>query len=222
MFLDVARICEYHKPKVIFCENVKGLVSHDKGRTFKIIKETFEEIGYKVFYEILNSKDFGVPQNRERIYIVAFRNDIAPDNFVFPEGFDSNKTIRDILDPVKTTNKYYISEKYLNSLKKHKENSLAKGNGYGYLTHSFDDIFQTIVCGGMGRERNLIIDERDGFISSNSENIRMATPREFFRAQGFPEPFILPHKKTELYRQAGNTVTILVVQAIAKEIKKYL
>ena len=96
LFLDVARICEYHKPKVIFCENVKGLVIHDHGRTFKVITETFESLGYRVFSKILNSKDFGVPQNRERIYIVCFRNDIAPDNFDFPEGTDRSKTIRDI------------------------------------------------------------------------------------------------------------------------------
>lgn len=84
LFLDVARICEFHQPKVIFCENVKGLLIHDKGRTLQIIKQTFSNIGYKVFTnndKTLNSKDFGVPQNRERIYIVAFRNDIAPENF---------------------------------------------------------------------------------------------------------------------------------------------
>ena len=79
--MDVARMCEYHKPKVIFCENVKGLVIHDKGRTFNIICETFEDLGYKVFNEVLNSKDFGVPQNREKIYIVAFKSKAACDRF---------------------------------------------------------------------------------------------------------------------------------------------
>ena len=88
LFQDVARICEYHKPKVILCENVKGLVIHDRGRTFKIICKTFEELGYKVFHKVLNSKDFGVPQNRERIYVVAFRNVIAPEEFIFPEATD--------------------------------------------------------------------------------------------------------------------------------------
>ena len=86
LFQDVVRICDYHKPKVIFCENVKGLTIHDRGRTFKVIKGAFEEIGYTVFHQILNSKDFGVPQNRERIYLVCFRNDIAPKEFLFPEG----------------------------------------------------------------------------------------------------------------------------------------
>jgi len=84
LFRDVVRICEHHKPKVIFCENVKGLVQHDRGRTFKVIKGAFEELGYRVFHKMLNSKDFGVPQNRERIYIVCFRNDIAPEAFEFP------------------------------------------------------------------------------------------------------------------------------------------
>ena len=74
LFLDVARICKYHRPKVIFCENVKGLFMHDRGNTFRIIRNTFRELGYQVYFKILNSKDFGVPQNRERVYIVAFRD----------------------------------------------------------------------------------------------------------------------------------------------------
>ena len=83
LFFDVARIIKYHKPKVVFCENVKNLVNHDRGRTFQVIKNILEDLGYKVFYQVLNSKNFGVPQNRERIYIVAFRKDIAPENLVF-------------------------------------------------------------------------------------------------------------------------------------------
>ena len=98
LFFDVARICDYHKPKVIFCENVKGLTIHDKGRTFKVITGTLEELGYTVYSKVLNSRDYGVPQNRERIYIVAFRNDIDSSNFKFPEATDSTKTIKDILE----------------------------------------------------------------------------------------------------------------------------
>ncbi len=113
LFLDVARICEEHKPKVIFCENVKGLVIHDKGRTFKIITKTFEDLGYKVFYRVLNSKDYGVPQNRERIYIVAFRNDIHSDNFTFPEPTDTNKVLADIIEEQEVSVKYYLSTVYL-------------------------------------------------------------------------------------------------------------
>ena len=98
LFQDVVRICEYHQPKVIFCENVKGLTIHDKGRTFKVIKRAFEQIGYTVYDKVLNSKDFGVPQNRERIYIVAFRNNIDSTGFKFPEGENSDTKIKDIME----------------------------------------------------------------------------------------------------------------------------
>lgn len=160
LFLDVARICEEHKPAVIFCENVKGLAIHDGGRTLKIIKQTFEDLGYKVFTDILNSKDFGVPQNRERIYIVAFRNDIAPERFDFPQKTDDTKTLADIVEEKPVSAKYYLSEVYLETLIKHKERHKAKGNGFGYEIRPLDGIAGAIVCGGMGRERNLIIDTR--------------------------------------------------------------
>lgn len=157
LFQDVARICEYHKPKVIFCENVKGLVIHDKGRTFKIICKTFEELGYRVFHKILNSKDFGVPQNRERIYIVAFRNDIAPEEFIFPEATDSTKRIRDIIENEAVPAKYYLSDVYVETLRRHKARHKAKGNGFGYEIREWDGIAGAVVCGGMGRERNLLM-----------------------------------------------------------------
>lgn len=158
LFMDVARICEYHKPKVIFCENVKGLVIHERGRTFEIIRKTFEELGYKVFYQVLNSKNYGVPQNRERIYIVAFRNDIAPANFEFPEPTDKTKRIWNILEDAPVDAKYYLSDVYYETLKKHKERHAAKGNGFGFEIRLIDQISGAIVCGGMGRERNLIKD----------------------------------------------------------------
>lgn len=160
LFMDVARICEYHQPKVIFCENVKGLVIHDKGRTFKIICKTFENLGYKVFYKVLNSKNFGVPQNRERIYIVAFRNDIAPRSFNFPEMTDNTKRLIDIREQVPVPAKYYLSDVYVETLRRHKARHESKGNGFGYEIRDWGDIAGAIVCGGMGRERNLVIDKR--------------------------------------------------------------
>ena len=153
LFMDVARICEHHKPKVIFCENVKGLVIHDKGRTFKFITKTFQDLGYTVYSQVLNSKNFGVPQNRERIYLVAFRNDIAPDNFLFPTTTDDTKRIRDIIEEAAVPAKYYLSETYLQTLKNHKARHAAKGNGFGYEIRAWDEIAGAIVCGGMGRER---------------------------------------------------------------------
>ena len=164
LFMDVARICEYHKPKVIFCENVKGLVIHDSGRTFKIICKTFEDLGYKVFHKVLNSKNFGVPQNRERIYMVAFRNDIAPENFVFPELTDDTKRLRDIIEENPVPAKYYLSETYVETLRRHKERHASKGNGFGYEIRAWGDVAGAIVCGGMGRERNLLIDKRQTYL----------------------------------------------------------
>lgn len=230
LFLDVARICEYHKPKVIFCENVKGLVIHDRGRTFKVITETFESLGYKVFSKVLNSKDFGVPQNRERIYIVCFRNDIAPETFEFPEGTDSTKTIRDILDDAPVSSKYYLSDVYMDTLRKHRARHESKGNGFGYEVRDLDDIAGAIVCGGMGRERNLIVDHREHSMvpvthikgEINKEDIRKMTPREWARLQGFPDSYRLELADTHLYKQFGNSVTVNVIEAIAGKIKEEL
>ena len=131
LFFDVARICAYHKPKVIFCENVKGLTIHDKGNTFRIITETLEQLGYNVYSKVLNSKDFGVPQNRERIYIVAFRKDIQSSGFTFPEPTDSTKTIADIMEKDVPSVKYYLSDVYVETLRRHKERHAAKGERKG-------------------------------------------------------------------------------------------
>lgn len=230
LFQDVVRICDHHKPKVIFCENVKGLTIHDHGNTFKVIKGAFEELGYKVFHQILNSKDFGVPQNRERIYLVCFRNDIAPESFSFPSGSGAEVCIRDIMDPAPVPSKYYLSDTYVETLKRHKARHEAAGHGFGYVIRPLDGIAGTIVCGGMGREGNLIIDNREHSMiptthikgKINEEGIRKMTPREWARLQGFPEDFVLPLSDVHLYKQFGNSVTVNVIEAIAKEIRKTL
>lgn len=233
LFLDVARICEKHKPKVIFCENVKGLIIHDKGRTLQIIKKTFADLGYQVFTNndtTLNSKNFGVPQNRERIYIVAFRNDIAPKNFEFPQKTDVSKRLNDIIEKEPVSVKYYLSTTYIDTLRKHKARHLAKGNGFGYEIRPLNGIAGAIVCGGMGRERNLILDDRLTDFTPithikgevNREGIRKMTPREWARLQGFPDTYVLPLADVHLYKQLGNSVTVPVIEAIAKRIKEVL
>ena len=230
LFFSVAKIAEYHKPEVIFCENVKNLLNHDKGRTFKVIKNILVDLGYTVFYRILNSKNFGVPQNRERIYIVAFRNDISPENFDFPEGTDTEKTLKDIIEEEEVSSRYYLSETYLNSLIKHKERQKAKGNGFGYEIRQMDSVAGAIVCGGMGRERNLVVDKRlTDFIPKthikgeiNKQYIRKMTPREWARLQGFPDRFKFVVADTHLYKQFGNSVTVPVIKAIAEKIKVVL
>jgi len=228
LFFDVVRICGYHKPKIIFCENVKGLISHDKGRTFKIIMETLRELGYTVYSKILNSKDFGVPQNRERVYIVAFRNDIDSSNFIFPAPVDEKVCIKDIIEENPVPAKYYLSETYLNTLIKHKVRHIVKGNGFGYVIREWNGIAGAIVCGGMGRERNLVIDKRQTNLiptthikgEINKDGIRKMTPREWARLQGFPDAFKLPLTDTHLYKQLANSVTVPVIKAIATKIKE--
>lgn len=230
LFLDVVRICEYHKPKVIFCENVKGLTIHDKGRTFKVIKNAFKQIGYTVHTKILNSKDFGVPQNRERIYIVCFRNDIDSSMFKFPIGTDSYTKIADILDDAPVSAKYYLSDVYVETLRRHRAHHESLGHGFGYEIRPLDGQAGAIVCGGMGKERNLVIDHREhsmipethikGVI--NTEDIRKMTPREWARLQGFPDSFKFVLADTHLYKQFGNSVTVNVISAIAQNINGVL
>ena len=230
LFFEVARIVEAKRPSVVFCENVKGLTSHDRGRTFKIICGRLEQLGYKVFSKVLNSRDFGVPQNRERIYIIAFRNDIAPDEFGFPKPTDSTKTIRDIMEADVVPAKYYVSETYLTSMEKRKQRNAAKGNGFGYVVRDINDVAGAIVCGGMGRERNLIVDDRQTDLTPmtnikgeiNKQGIRKMTPREWARLQGFPDDFKFVVSDTQLYKQFGNSVTVPVIREIAAEIRKTL
>lgn len=228
LFQDVVRICDFHKPKVIFCENVKGLTIHDKGRTFKIITKAFEQIGYKVYSQVLNSKDFGVPQNRERIYIVCFREDINSSSFTFPSSIDKTTCLEDILEDAPISSKYYLSDVYMNTLRKHKARHKLKGNGFGYEIRSLDGIAGAIVCGGMGRERNLIVDSREHSMTPithikgeiNKEDVRKMTPREWARLQGFPDSYKFELADTHLYKQFGNSVTVNVIEAIAIQIKK--
>ena len=230
LFFDVARICQKHKPKVIFCENVKGLTIHDGGRTFDIITGSLKELGYTVHEKVLNSKDFGVPQNRERIYIVAFRSDIDSSKFTFPRPSDSSKKIRDIIEKQPVSPKYYLSDVYVETLRRHKARHESKGNGFGYEIRSWDDVAGAIVCGGMGKERNLVIDKRQTNLkpvthikgSINAEGIRKMTPREWARLQGYPDSYKLELADVHLYKQFGNSVTVPVIEAIARNIKEVL
>ena len=222
LFFDVARICGYHKPKVIFCENVKGLLWHEKGKTYKIIKDTIEGMGYTIHDKVLNSKDFGVPQNRERIFVAAFRNDIDTSSFVFPEPTDSGKRIRDIMEKLPVDAKYYLNETLLESMKKYKAKKIK--NGFTYEVRDYNGVASTVMCDNAGRTKNLLVDDRlkDLPPGKNAENIRKMTPREFARLQGFPDGFILPVSDSQLYKQFGNTVTVPVIKAVAENIRRVL
>jgi DNA (cytosine-5)-methyltransferase 1 len=230
LFFDVLRICSFHRPLAIFCENVKGLAIHDKGRTIQVIRGALEEIGYEVRDRVLNSRDFGLAQNRERIYVVAFRGDVDGSAFRFPEGRDQSGRIGDILEERPVSAKYYLSEAYLETLRRHRARHEAKGHGFGFEVRDWDGVAGALVCGGMGRERNLVVDARQADLrpvtrikgSINTEGIRKMTPREWARLQGFPDDFRLPLSDVHLYKQLGNSVSVPVVRAIAERICKTL
>ena len=229
LFAEVVKICEKHRPKAVFCENVKGLFIHDKGNTFKVIKNEFETIGYHFYFKILNSKDFGVPQTRERIYMVAFRDDYAQDGFEFefPEPTGCKLTLNDIREH-DVSAKYYLSKVYLETLRRHRARHEAAGHGFGYVIRDWNGVSGAIVCGGMGRETNLLKEENGtpaGLVPEthihgaiNAEGVRKMTPREWARLQGFPEEFKLVLSDVHLYKQFGNSVSIPVVQAIGQRI----
>src|SRR5690606_25636215 len=139
-----------------------GLFNHDKGRTLTTILNVLRnDLGYFVPNpQVLNAKDFGVPQNRERIFIVGFRGDLGIDHFEYPKPTDKKVTFKDVKEKDVVSVKYYLSDTYLNTLVKHKERHESKGNGFGYEIIQDNEIANAVVCGGMGRERNLVYDNR--------------------------------------------------------------
>ena len=162
LFFDVAEIIKKHKPKAIFLENVKGLRSHDKGKTLETILNVLRnDLGYYVPEpQIINAKNFGVPQNRERIYIVGFRQDLNISKFEYPKPLEVNPIFEDVKERNVPPTKYYLSTQYVQTLVNHKARHASKGNGFGYAIIPDNGIANAIVVGGMGRERNLVLDHR--------------------------------------------------------------
>jgi len=228
LFFEVATIIKKHKPKAIFLENVKGLYNHDKGKTLKTILNTLrEDLGYFVPEpKIINSKFYGVPQNRERIFIVGFRNDLNIDEFQYPTNNKISSVVEEIIEKKEVSVKYYLSNQYLSTLREHRKRHESKGNGFGYQILDNDSVANAIVCGGMGKERNLIIDKRlSTFIpvtkikgEVNKEGIRRLTPRECARLQGFPESFKIEVSDAQAYKQFGNSVAIPAIKATGSKI----
>lgn len=228
LFFDVAKIIRDKQPKAIFLENVKGLKSHDKGKTLETILNVLRnDLGYYVpDPEIMNAKEFGVPQNRERIYIVGFRGDLGINNFEYPDPLNQTVAFKDVKETNVVPTKYYLSNQYLQTLKNHKERHASKGNGFGYQIIDDNEISNSILVGGMGRERNLVFDDRitDYTPSThikgevNREGVRKMTPREWARLQGFPDHFIIPVADASAYKQFGNSVAIPAIKATAEKI----
>jgi DNA (cytosine-5)-methyltransferase 1 len=232
LFFDVARIIKAQRPDAFLLENVKGLVGHDKGKTLSVILRTLrEDLGYYVpDPRVINARDFGVPQNRERIFIVGFKSKAAANRFSYPEALKTKKVIADIKEKGEVPVKYYLSKQYLSTLKAHRQRHSDKGNGFGYEVISDDAIANAIVVGGMGRERNLLIDYRlTDFTPTtnikgpvNREGIRKMTPREWARLQGFPDKYQIPVSDAQAYKQFGNSVAVPAVHATAKSLLKAL
>lgn len=212
LFFNILQIITEHKPKIVFLENVKGLLNHDKGKTFKIIKKELESRGYYVYHKILNAKDFGVPQNRERLYIIGF---LEKNNFKFPEPYKKQKKVGDILEK-NVEEKYTISDRLWAGHKRRKEEHRKKGNGFGYSIFDKHSDYTSTISARYYKDGSEIL------ISQKNKNPRKITPREAARLQGFPEEYKIPVSDTQAYRQFGNSVAVTVIKAIAKEIKKVL
>lgn len=228
LFFDVAEVIKKHKPKAIFLENVKGLRSHNKGQTLATILNVLRnDLGYFVPEpQIINAKEFGVPQNRERIYIVGFRKDTRVTKFEYPQSTNKNVKFEDVKEKKVVPTKYYLSTQYVQTLVNHKARHEGKGNGFGYEIIDDKGIANAIVVGGMGRERNLVLDHRiTDFTPTthikgtvNREGIRKMTPREWARLQGFPDHYIIPVADASAYKQFGNSVAVPAIQATATKI----
>lgn len=215
LFFDVARIIKAKKPKAFLLENVKNLVSHDKGNTFKVIKSTLEELGYTVHAKVLDGKYF-VPQHRERIIIVGFRKSLfkGEEKFEFPLLKSKNKVLGDILER-EPLYKYTLSDKLWQYLQNYAAKHKAKGNGFGFGLAPLDGITRTMSA-------RYYKDGSEILIPQEGENPRRLTPRECARLQGFPDDFIIPVADTPAYKQFGNSVVVPLIQAVGKSIVKCL
>jgi DNA (cytosine-5)-methyltransferase 1 len=232
LFFDVAEIIRRHQPKAFFLENVKGLRNHNGGRTLATILNVLQnDLGYYVPEpQIINAKDFGVPQNRERIFIVGFSKETGVSGFEYPKPTGKKVAFADIKEKSVVPVRYYLSNRYLETLYKHRERHESKGNGFGYAIIPDDGIANAIVVGGMGRERNLVIDDRlTDFTPTthitgevNRKGVRKMTTREWARLQGFPESFVIPVADVHAYRQFGNSVAVPAIQATAEKILQVL
>ncbi len=225
LFFDVEEIAQKHKPKVLLLENVKNLVSHDKGKTFQTIIETLEKkLGYKVFYKVLNTMNYAnIPQNRERIFIVAFDPNQVPrwNKFLFPKEIKLRRKLQDFLQREKQDDKFYYKKghRYYDELSKVmiKEDTVYQWRRV-YVRENKQNVCPTLTANmGTGGHNVPLIKDRYG--------IRKLTPQECFALQGYPiDKFILPKDlaMSKLYMQAGNTVTTTLVSRVAIEIIKIL
>ena len=210
LFFDICRILKAKRPKAFMLENVKNLCSHDRGRTFKVITESLDELDYEVFYQVLDGQNY-VPQHRERILIVGFDRKRYGKNIKFK--FDltpraPKPLMKDILDS-NVDDKYTLSDKLWDYLQGYAEKHKAAGNGFGYGIADPDGISRTLSA-------RYYKDGSEILIAQEGKNPRRLTPRECARLQGFPENFKIPVSDTQAYRQFGNSVVVPLMSNVAK------
>ena len=211
LFFRIAEILKYkieqnEKPRVVVLENVRSLKTHNTGKTFKTILSILEnDLGYKVFYDILNTADYGIPQTRNRTYIVCFANEAA--DFSFPEKMPLNSTLQDLLE-TDVDDKYFLSDKILPTI-------LSDGTG-GYKAKSEIDLkIARPLCATMAKMHRAC---QDNYVTQNGR-VRRLTPRECARLQGFNDEFVIPVSDSQAYKQFGNAVTVNVSRAVAQAVR---
>ena len=231
LFFDIARIVNYHKPKVILLENVKNLVKHDKGNTIKVILETLNNLGYQLSYKVLNASQYGLPQNRERVYLVGFREDLlqySESQFQFPKPLKCLVSLQSLLEENPIDAKIVIRP----DIQMRKDFQLAT-NLFGVLELPNRPIQIGIVNKGGQGERiyhplghAITLSAYGGGVGSKTglykvgDHIRKLTPRECARVQGFPDSFQIVSSTAQAYKQFGNSVAVNVLVEILKEIEK--
>lgn len=217
LFFEIERILNEKRPKAFLLENVKQLKGHDKGRTFRVIMQHLKALNYHAEAKILKAADFGVPQIRERIYIIGFDKehfDIPDDyHFPFPEPTGIQTRVGDILEQ-SVDKKYTISDKLWEGHQRRKKDNRLKGKGFGYSLFNEESPYTSTISARYYKDGSEIL------IEQKNSNPRKLTPRECARLQGFPEDFIIPVSDAQAYKQFGNSVAVPVVRAIASIIRQ--
>lgn len=207
LFFEIVKILEKRKPEAFLLENVKNLLKHNKGTTFKIIYDSLTSTGYKVFYKIINARML-VPQNRERLYIVGFRDNSI--RYEFPEIIDRQPVIKDILEN-DVDDKYTLSDRLWTYLQNRAEEQKKKGNGFRFSLVDLNSYARTLTARYYKDGSEILIPQKD-------KNPRKLTPVECARLQGFPDTFKIPVSDTQAYKQFGNSVVVPLVEILAKSI----
>ena len=213
LFFKILNILKYHldtfgSPKIIVLENVKNLQTHDNGKTFKIMKESLEELGYTVNVDTLNSADYGVPQTRNRTYVVGIKD--LPGTFQFPRELPLEKTLQDLLEN-NVDKKYFLSDKILKTV-------MSTGTKNYYAKPEIDLPIARPLCATMAKMHRA---SQDNYVTDNGK-IRRLTPRECARLQGFPDSFEIVVSDSQAYKQFGNAVTVNVSFQVANSILTFL